>query len=198
MSEVWQLYNRVAAAFDHDRTRLIGEEAYLDAILRRLEPGPISVLDLGCGTGVPIAHYMIERGCQVVGVDAAPAMIARAERRFPRMTWLARDMRGLSLGRAFDALIAWNSFFHLTAEEQHAMFPVFREHAASGGLLLFTSGPEAGIAHGSLYGHDLFHASLSAQDYRRALAASGFAVLIHRVEDPNCGGHTVWLAERAR
>ena len=101
MSEVWQLYDEVAAAFAQDRTRLIGEEAYLDEIVRRSVAERPQILDLGCGTGVPIARYLIEHGCEVTGVDAAPAMIDLAGARFPTMTWLVHDMRELALCRRF-------------------------------------------------------------------------------------------------
>ena len=33
---------------------------------------------------------------------------------------------------------------------------------------------------------------------RALLAEHGFELCAHRAEDPDCGGHTVWLAQRAR
>jgi hypothetical protein len=75
------------------------------------------------------------------------------------------------------------------------MFPVFKKHVAPGGLLLFTSGPRDGEAIGDLYGNALFHASLDPEEYRMLLAIWGFRVLRHRAEDPDCGLHTVWLAQ---
>jgi hypothetical protein len=73
------------------------------------------------------------------------------------------------------------------------MFAVFAYCAA--GLLLFTSSAAEGTAIGNLYGHKLYHASLGPEEYRRLLAERGFSVLLHRSEDPNRGGHTVWLAQ---
>jgi SAM-dependent methyltransferase len=153
------------------------------------------VLDLGCGAGEPIARYLIDNDCRVLGVDAAPAMIDLCKARFPSMAWMVGDMRSLALGQRFGAVIAWDSFFHLTGDAQRAMFPIFREHVAPRGLLLFTSGPEHGEAIGELYGQPLYHASLAADEYRCLLARNGFEVVQHTVEDPACGGHTVWLAQ---
>jgi cyclopropane fatty-acyl-phospholipid synthase-like methyltransferase len=195
MSEVVHIYEANAAAFDRDRGRQLMEAKYLDALLARLTIQGRRVLDLGCGTGEPIARYLIDRGCEVTGVDAAPAMIALCASRFPAMTWIAADMRSLALRQRFDAIIAWDSFFHLAHKAQRAMFPIFRDHIARRGLLLFTSGPEHGEAIGALYGEPLYHASLSAEEYRSLLEANGFAVLQHAVNDPTCGHHTVWLAE---
>lgn len=71
------------------------------------------------------------------------------------------------------------------------MFPIFQKHVTPRGLLLFTSGPHAGIAMGKIYGYDLFHASLDAEDYASILATHGFEVLLHRVEDPRPGSDLV-------
>lgn len=200
--DIASLYDAAAGDFDRHRTRFAGEEPYLQALLALRDPAKVSVLDLGCGTGRPIARHFIERGCALTGIDAAPAMIALCRRRFPagrfaNAEWRMEDMRTLSLGRRFDAIIAWDSFFHLPIEDQRAMFPVFARHAAPGARLLFTSGPKAGEAVGDLFGRPLYHASLDPKEYRALLHGNGFEVLRHMPEDPDCGGHTVWLACRA-
>jgi SAM-dependent methyltransferase len=194
MTEIWRFYQRHAHTYDRERGKSFMERPYLDAVTSRLKPGA-ATLDLGCGTGEPIARHLIESGFDVTGVDAAPAMIALCRPRFPDATWIEADMRSLALERRFDAVIAWDSFFHLDQDEQRAMFPVFQRHIAPNGVLLFTSGPRAGEAIGHLYGEDLFHASLDPDEYRSLLASSGFRVLHFAPEDPECGGHTVWLAQ---
>jgi hypothetical protein len=42
---------------------------------------------------------------------------------------MVADMRTLALGQQFDALLAWDSFFHLTRDAQRAMFARFAAHA---------------------------------------------------------------------
>ncbi|MHC1789024.1 class I SAM-dependent DNA methyltransferase [Solidesulfovibrio sp.] len=180
-------------------TRSVGdppmEQAYLAAVLAGLPPAA-AVLDLGCGTGEPLAGFFIRAGHPVVGLDGSAAMITRCRRRFPDMTWIVGDMRGLSLCRTFGAIMAWDSFFHLEYDDQRAMFPVFAAHARPGSLLLFTSGPAHGEAVGIMDGVTFAHYSLAAAEYRELLCRHGFAVLRHVVEDPDCGGHTVWLAQK--
>lgn len=154
------------------------------------------VLDLGCGTGRPIAQYFLSHGGRVTGVDGAAAMTRLCKRRFPTAAWITHDMRSLDLGRRFDIILAWDSFFFLTPGDQRAMFPVFADHAKPGARLLFTSGPEAGKRIGTFEGEPLYHASLDPVEYRALLRRYGFAVQRFRPEDPNCGGHTVWLARK--
>lgn len=101
----------------------------------------------------------------------------------------------LALGRRFNGLLAWNSFFHLPAGDQHAMFRTFREHAEPQAALMFTSGPKSGEAIGNWQGEQLYHASLDPEDYCQLLDAEGFQVVDHVPEDPDCGRQTVWLAQ---
>ncbi len=61
---------------------------------------------------------------------------------------------------------------------------------------MFTSGPSHGEAIGSYRGEPLYHASLARDEYTALLAGEGFRVVAQRSEDPACGGHTVWLAQR--
>jgi hypothetical protein len=105
-------------------------------------------------------------------------------------------MRTLDLERTFDGLLAWDSFFHLTPDDQRGMFDVFRRHAAPGAALMFTSGPHAGEALGEWLGEPLYHAGLDPEEYRRLLEHHGFELVAHRQDDPDCGHHTVWLARR--
>lgn len=191
--QIGALYERHAAAFDRDRGKRLVEGAWLDRF-RDVMPQGAAVLDLGCGSGEPVARYFVDAGHRVTGIDSSATLIGVCRSRFPAETWIAADMRDVSLSRRFGGIIAWNSFFHLTPDDQRAMFAVFRDHAEPGAALMFTSGPKAGEAIGSYQGEPLYHASLDTADYEALLAAHGFSVVRHVVEDQDCGGLTVWLA----
>ena len=192
------LYRRHANAWAASRGSQQGdrpmEAGWLDRLLGLLPPRP-AVLDLGCGSGEPIGCYLAEHGCDLTGVDSAPEMIDLCQGRLPAQAWRVSDMRSLSLGQTFDGIIAWDSFFHLCPDDQRRMFPVFRAHAAPRAALMFTSGPDHGVATGTFEGEPLYHASLSSAEYRALLAENGFDVVAHSVEDPSCGRHTIWLAQ---
>lgn len=190
------LYERHARSWDADRRRArFVEQEWLDKFAALLPPGG-RVLDIGCGGSEPTAGYLIGRGFSVTGVDSAPTMIELSRSRHPGQEWLVSDMRTLSLGRRFDGITAWDSFFHLAFDDQRRMFPTFRAHAAPGAPLLFSSGPRHGEGTGEYGGEPLYHASLAPDEYRSLLGANSFAVVAHVAEDPTCAGHTVWLARR--
>jgi SAM-dependent methyltransferase len=189
------LYEDNAAAFDRQRGRDLHEQGWLDRFLDLLPDSP-RILDIGCGMGEPVAAYLIDRGARLTGLDSSPSLAALARSRFPAHEWIVGDMRALDLGRRFDGLIAWHSFFHLSPEDQEPMFPRFAAHARPGAALMFTSGWGRGEAIGEWQGEPLYHGSLDPEEYRALLGASGFEVVDHRVKDPECGQATIWLARK--
>jgi predicted TPR repeat methyltransferase len=189
------LYERRAREWDEARKGKLIERVWLDRFVALL-PVNGAVLDIGCGSGEPIARHLILRGFPVTGVDSSTAMIGMCRARFPSQRWMVNDMRTLSLGERFHGLLAWDSFFHLRPEDQREMFAVFGAHAAPEAALMFTSGPGFGVAMGTFHGEPLYHGSLDPDEYRALLSAQGFEVVQHVAEDAECGGHTVWLAKR--
>ena len=192
--DITQIYTDIATWFDETRGRSLMEKPYLDRAMG-LSKGK-TLLDLGCGTAEPLAAYFITHGYHVTGVDGAPSMIDLCRARFADHSWLVADMRGLDLGAQFDIVIAWHSFFHLTADEQRAMFPVFVHHLKDGGILMFTSGSREGVAWGEMQGHKIHHASLSTQEYTALAHQHSLRVVDHSTDDPNCGGATVWTLQK--
>jgi trans-aconitate methyltransferase len=168
----------------------------LDQFIALLPAGG-SVLDIGCGAGDPIARYLIDRHFKIDGVDSSPTLIQHCERSFPTCRWHVADMRALKLGKKFDGILAWDSFFHLSHDNQRRMFSIFQQHAGPHAALMFTSGTSFGVAMGAYHGEALFHASLSAEEYQTLLRENGFRVIAHVEEDPRCARHTVWLAQQA-
>jgi SAM-dependent methyltransferase len=187
-------YERHALSWDTDRRAAAwNDKRWIERFLDMLPRGA-GVLDLGCGGGSPVASYMVARGFRVTGVDSSPTLIALCRSRLPEDEWIVADMRSLALGRRFEGILAWDSFFHLRHDDQRAMFEVFAAHAATGAIIMFNAGLGHGEGLGSYRGDPLYHASLSAPEYESLLAKFRFELIEHSVNDPAKGGRIVWLA----
>ncbi len=189
------IYKRHAKAWGALRGNNLYEKKWLDDFLS-LIPQNSKILDLGCGSGQTIARYLIEKGQQIVGVDSSESMLEMVKENFPEQTWLLHDMRTLHLNEKFQGILAWDSFFHLTQDDQRKMLGIFQKHAENSAVLMFTSGPTDGEAIGDMFGDALYHASLAPEEYTKLLHQHGFEVVNMIAEDQDCAEHTVWLAKK--
>lgn len=64
------------------------------------------VLDIGCGTGVPFAQLLVERGYQVVGIDISSRMVQLAKKNVPQATFRELSMTDLDYEEEFDGIVA--------------------------------------------------------------------------------------------
>lgn len=194
--DILPAYARAADHWAATRNRTLFEADALRAVLAGQQNA--QVLDLGCGSGQPIAEWFARQGCAVTGVDGAAPMLRHFRAALPGARAVLADMRQLALGHHFDVIIAWDSFFHLSRADQRVMFPVFAAHAAPGARLLITTGPDDSEAMGRVGNEPVIHASLSPDAYRALFAEHGFDVLWFRPEDAEFHGHSVWLARYSR
>src|SRR5476651_1556248 len=77
-------YDLIAADFAKMRDSFSTEKKYIDLFLAHLNPNS-HVLDVGCGSGYPIASYLIEHGLQVTGIDASKKLLKIAKKNCPLM-----------------------------------------------------------------------------------------------------------------
>ncbi len=191
--DIISAYERAAKDWAKARDLSLYEAPVLaEAMAGRVMP---RVLDLGCGTGLPLAGWFHAQGAKVTGVDGAAAMITLFQQNLPQCTAILADMRQLNLGQTFDVILAWDSFFHLSYDAQRAMFPIFARHAAPSGRLLFTTGDRKGTPIGQVGREPVIHASFEPEDYQKMLSKAGFETLWFRPNDPRLNGRSAWLAQ---
>src|SRR6266849_6127456 len=102
--QIPQIYERHALAWDDDRTRgAWDDKGWHDRFIACLTPGA-RVLDLGCGSGMPVALHLVQQGLLVTGVDTAPTLITRCRQRMPEHKWIVAEMQALALPQCFDGI----------------------------------------------------------------------------------------------
>jgi cyclopropane fatty-acyl-phospholipid synthase-like methyltransferase len=172
-------YDAIAARWDAARTRLAdAERSILDLLLDGVAPGA-SVLDLGCGTGRPIAEHLVARGLAVTGVDQSPRMLDLARARLPRETWLASRIEDFAPPAAgFAAAIAWDSLFHVPREHHAGVFARVRTALRPGARFALTVGGSAQPAFtDTMLDHTFFYDSHPPDEASALLRAAGFTMV---------------------
>jgi len=117
---------------------------YLDKLLLSLleKKEPISVLELGCGWGLPISQKLLSYpNISLTANDLSSTQITLAKENLKeaghRVTFLEGDMLKLDLAPgSFDAVVAFYSIIHLPREEQVKLLVSIAKWLKPGGFLL--------------------------------------------------------------
>jgi SAM-dependent methyltransferase len=172
---------------------------WLDVLEKRVDAGS-SVLDLGCGCGVPVARRLARR-YDVTGVDFSPVQIERARGLVPSATFICADMTTIDLpSESFRAITCLFALIHVPISEQPALLEKVREWLRPGGLFFATVGYQAwtGLEKNWLgvSGADMWWSHADAETYRRWLAEAGLHIELETFVPEGTGGHAFVLAAR--
>jgi SAM-dependent methyltransferase len=171
--------------------------AWVDELTGRL-PAHASVLDLGCGNGVPVARDLAAAGFAVAGVDLSEVQIARARALVPGATFLAADATTVDLpAGSFDAVVCLYALIHIPLEEQPPLLERIAGWLRPGGLFVATTGHDAwtGVEDDWLGGGaTMWWSHADAATYREWLTAAGFTVERQEFVPEGDSGHELFWA----
>ncbi len=133
----------VEAGYDHMAEQyLAGKDADDPVTLAALEamvaelPDGASVLDLGCGAGVPVTRWLAGRFA-VTGVDISARQLELARIEVPGAMFIKADMAALDFPPAtFDAVVSFYAIIHVPREEQPALLEQIHRWLKPGGAFL--------------------------------------------------------------
>jgi SAM-dependent methyltransferase len=112
--------------------------AALEELDRNLSPGA-AVLDLGCGAGVPVTRWLVDKGFAVTGVDLSERQLELARRLVPGATFVRADMSELGFEpQAFGAVVAFHSIIHVPRAEHPSLLAAIHRWLEPGGSFLAT------------------------------------------------------------
>ena len=165
------------------------------ALASSIPPGS-RVLDIGCGSGIPITRTLLRAGHLVIGLDSSSAMLERLRYTCPDTPAIRAVVQACPFAdRVFDAAVAWGVMFHLSRENQIQAIASISRVLKLGAPFLFTSGDADDIEGREGVMHDVVfrYFSFSIENYRRILADRGFTLTdVH--EDK--GKNTYYLATK--
>lgn len=105
MSQEELTYEELAAHYDriyHDKPYLQEAQRVVDLLRKQGAREGQRLLDIGCGTGQHVQHFVDT--FEVTGIDVHEAMLEIARERVPEARFEVGDVTSLELGERFDAL----------------------------------------------------------------------------------------------
>lgn len=188
-------YDAIATQFADDRSKSEVHECVADFV-KRLKPGD-SVLDIGCGTGIPNAKYISKKGLMVTGIDISTKLINKAKKNTSKVKFIQADIAEFQTNEGFDGIIAWDSLFHLRLNEHEPVFRKIYSFLKFNGFFLFThGGGTGGEITGEMFGHQFSYSTLGPKKTKQLLLSLGFAIIRWKIYDQG-SGYMIGLVQKS-
>jgi cyclopropane fatty-acyl-phospholipid synthase-like methyltransferase len=142
-------------------------------------PTGSEVLELGCGSGVPVTKALAGR-FKVTGVDISKGQLDRAHVNVPTARLIHADMTTLRFRpEAFDAVVALFSITHVPREEHAELLARVRGWIKRGGYLLANlgAGDDPGTIEEDWLGTPMFFSGFDAATSKRMIVGAGFDII---------------------
>jgi SAM-dependent methyltransferase len=188
-----------SAAFRRHGPPSAMERRYLDRLLVLCPPDP-KILDLGCGTGLPVDKYLADRGADLTGIDISPKHVALAKGNLPSASYREGDILHAVLPEgSFDGIVSFYAIFHIPRSEHGDLFIRINRLLRLNGLFLATLGT-SDLAYGeeaNWAGARMAWSSCDAETYRRLLTETSFDIIESAFEgQPGDVEHHFWILAR--
>ncbi|MFB7126514.1 class I SAM-dependent methyltransferase [Kitasatospora sp. NPDC056273] len=173
--------------------------SWIEELLGRL-PEAGTVLDVGCGTGVPVARSLAATGRRVTGVDISDVQIRRARELVPEAEFIRADATTLAFPPGtFDAVVCLYALIHIPVGEQPALLGRIASWLRPGGWLLVTTGHQAWTGTDENWlggGAAMWWSHADAATNRSWLLCAGLEVAHEEFVPEGDSGHVLFWARR--
>ncbi len=189
-------YNVCAKNYADNRD-LLKNEKYLQTLVTYLKPKS-KILDIGCGSGVPISKYFFDQNFDVTGLDISEEMIKLAKNNLPQCTFLVQDMTDINLpNNSFDAIVAFYSIIHVPREEHKTLLQKLHSLLKKGGYILITMGSdEWEDTSEDFHGAKMFWSHYDSKKNIKLVKESGFDIIESEIDTSWGEKHLVIVAKK--
>lgn len=105
-------------------------------------PKKASILDIGCGAGVPYDKYLITNGYSVTGIDFCKKHIKLAKKLVPAAKYICADFTDFKFDKKYNAIISTYTIFHIHRSKHKSLFKGFFSMLEKNGMILITLGTD--------------------------------------------------------
>ena len=175
-------YDQCANAYAASRSEDANPE--LSILIERL-PSNCTVLDIGCGAGIPVCKRLGQYG-KIIGIDNSPRMIELAQENVPSAEFKCADIMKVEFAASsFDAVTSFYAIFHLPKKEHEGLFRKIHLWLKPKGYLMATLAKwnQSPYTEDDFFDVTMYWSNYGISQYREMLIQMGFLI----IEDTRIG-----------
>ena len=176
-------YNKIAKTYSKGRDKF-NNDRYLEKLHGLMKPHS-TILDIGCGSGKPVATFFTSRGHKVIGLDISKEQVKLAKLNVPSGQFEIRDMSTLSKGEfSVDVVVSLYAIFHIPRELHLEMLKKINSFLPESGLLLITMGSSDWEgSNKDFFGAEMYWSQYGREKNSEIVKEAGFELLMDEVAD---------------
>lgn len=186
-------YDRIAEAYAEHRNHF-DNEIHLTRFVRLLATGS-KVLDVGSGSGMPVARFLVSCGLAVTGIDISPRQVELARNNVPQAHFEIADMDSLREGQyPVDGVVAMYSIFHIDRNHHGRLLQTLHSYLSRGGAFLATMGADDWEgSDADFHGAETLWSHFGPERNRELIEAAGFTIVLDAIDTSGGERHQVVL-----
>ena len=128
-------YNKIAEKYSKQR-KIYQSKPLLLKFLKYTPKNP-TVIDLGCGAGVPVSKFLVENGCKVNGIDFSNGMLKLARKNVPNAKFIKIDIIKMKFKEnSFDGAVSFYAIIHIPRKYHSKIYTKLHKILKPNGILL--------------------------------------------------------------
>jgi SAM-dependent methyltransferase len=140
------------------------------------------VLDVGSGSGLPVAKFLVTKGFQVKGLDISEEMVKLATKNVPEAEFIQEDLLEAEFSKErFNGIICVYTLWHIPRDTHLTIYQKFYDWLQPDGILMINTGARESEGMSLFFGEPMLWSNPSKEQTLKYIKQTGFEILSQEI-----------------
>ena len=164
----------------------------------KLLPESGSVLDAGCGVGLPVSKFLADKGFTVTGIDISSKMVQLAKQNVPDAIFYQKNILTLDFPEnSYDGIICVYTLWHIPKMEHSNIIANFHRMLKDDGILVINTGIRESEGMSEFFGEPMLWSNNNPKTTLNYVKEAGFSIEFEGILKRG-GEIQYWIYAKAR
>jgi len=188
-------YNKIAEEY-YLKRNLFKNEREIQEFLAHLPEGG-TVLDIGCGGGIPVLRNLVDNGYNAKGIDFSQGMLTLAKQNVPEAELILGDITKTNFeSESLDGIISTYAFIHIFRTQHPLLYTKIFRWLKPGAIMLVSTASTEWEEVNEYFGEPMAWSHPASRESLQLVNNTGFEVLFDRLVTTGDETHYWILAKK--